>query len=233
MTDKENTANVVWIIGRGRIRINLDGQGVRTLVAFSGCPLRCRYCLNDACHFFGDEPKPERQFQRVFQNKQFRIEESRENILNPKGLYEAVKKDNIYFQISRGGITFGGGEPGLQSLFIKEFREICGDVWQLDIETSLNYSTSHLETLLPVINKFYIDIKDMNGDIYKDYTCKSNELVYQNLQYIVDNNRVDDTIIRVPHIPNYNTPEDVKNSIKILSNMGFHNIDEFTYGANI
>lgn len=29
-----------------RHRLTTDGQGVTTLVAFAGCPLRCRYCLN-------------------------------------------------------------------------------------------------------------------------------------------------------------------------------------------
>ena len=34
------------IIGSARHRLSTDGDGVTTLVAFHGCPLRCRYCLN-------------------------------------------------------------------------------------------------------------------------------------------------------------------------------------------
>ena len=34
------------IIGIARHRLSTDGDGVTTLVAFHGCPLRCRYCLN-------------------------------------------------------------------------------------------------------------------------------------------------------------------------------------------
>ena len=34
------------LIGINRHRLATDGKGVTTLVAFSGCPLRCKYCLN-------------------------------------------------------------------------------------------------------------------------------------------------------------------------------------------
>ncbi len=34
------------IIGIARHRLSTDGDGVTTLIAFPGCPLRCRYCLN-------------------------------------------------------------------------------------------------------------------------------------------------------------------------------------------
>ena len=39
----------VPFIGISRHRIGVDGVGVTTLVAFHGCTLRCRYCLNSRC----------------------------------------------------------------------------------------------------------------------------------------------------------------------------------------
>ena len=39
----------VPMIGICRHRLVTDGQGVTTLVAFHGCPLRCKYCLNAQC----------------------------------------------------------------------------------------------------------------------------------------------------------------------------------------
>lgn len=32
-----------------RHRLTIDGEGVTTLVAFHGCPLHCKYCLNPQC----------------------------------------------------------------------------------------------------------------------------------------------------------------------------------------
>ena len=34
------------LIGISRHRLTTDGEGVTTLVAFHGCPLRCKYCHN-------------------------------------------------------------------------------------------------------------------------------------------------------------------------------------------
>lgn len=39
----------VPFIGIDRHRLGVDGVGVTTLVAFHGCPLRCKYCLNRRC----------------------------------------------------------------------------------------------------------------------------------------------------------------------------------------
>lgn len=37
------------MISINRHRIETDGRGITTLVAFYGCPLRCKYCLNPKC----------------------------------------------------------------------------------------------------------------------------------------------------------------------------------------
>lgn len=33
-----------------RLRMGTDGNGVSTLVTFFGCPLHCKYCINNFCH---------------------------------------------------------------------------------------------------------------------------------------------------------------------------------------
>ena len=38
--------NGIPVIGVSRHRLGTDGNGVTTLVAFHGCKLRCKYCLN-------------------------------------------------------------------------------------------------------------------------------------------------------------------------------------------
>ena len=42
----------VVLIGLSRHRIGVDGAGVTTLVAFHGCPLNCKYCLNPQALLF-------------------------------------------------------------------------------------------------------------------------------------------------------------------------------------
>lgn len=199
--------NAIPLIGISRHRLATDGEGVTTLVAFHGCPLHCKYCLNPAS-------------------------------LNPNGiwahydcakLYEEIKKDELYFLATGGGVTFGGGEPCLQSEFIYEFRRLCGAQWKLTVETSLNVSQKHLEKLLPIIDQYIVDIKDVNDCIYQSYTGASNTVATQNLRYLIEQEKGEQIIVRIPLIPSYNTEADCENSIRILKEMGLTHFDRFTY----
>lgn len=194
------------VIGISRHRLTTDGEGVTTLVAFSGCPLRCRYCLNRVSW----EPTKGREY-------------------TPESLYQEVKIDQLYFLATKGGVTFGGGEPLLQVGFIKEFRELCGPQWSIVAESSLNVPLANLEALDPLLDGYIIDIKDMNPDVYKAYTGKDNAIVVQNLQWVLERKGADKIKVRIPHIKDFNTDDDVKKSVESLRKMGFADLDEFEY----
>lgn len=195
------------IIGISRHRLSTDGDGVITLVAFHGCPLACRYCINP--HSLG--------------------EDSHFRILSPKTLYEETRVDELYFLATNGGVTFGGGEPALHPDFIREFRELCGHEWRINIETSLNVPRTNIEALLPVVNSLIIDIKDMNPDIYRRYTGQSNVQVTENLRFIADTGRQADCLIRIPLIADFNTDADREASRAVLETLGYNKFDLFTY----
>ena len=189
-----------------RLRIKTDGPGVRTLVAFCGCPLKCKFCLN------ADE-------MRDWQGQ----------IYNPESLLEKIKLDSIYFHASDGGVTFGGGEPALYSDFIAEFKGLCESGWNLAIETSLNVPEKHIKTLADVIDKWYIDIKDMNLATYVKYTHSTNFKVIKNLRYLIDHGLSERITVRVPHIKGFNREKDIQKSIGKLREMGITDIEEFDY----
>lgn len=118
----------------------------------------------------------------------------------------------------------------MHSLFIKEFCEQCPDGWQFTMETSLNVPRHHLEEVAPFIHSFIIDIKDMNLAIYQAYTGKSNQQVIDNLVWLSTHAKhKDKIIIRLPLIPQFNTPEDRERSKQALKQMGFERFDEFEY----
>ena len=75
------------LIAVARHRLAVDGQGVTTLVAFHGCTLRCRYCLNAQCLH----------------------PDGLSRTVTPAELLDEVMIDNLYFLATGGGITFGGG----------------------------------------------------------------------------------------------------------------------------
>ena len=87
-----------------------------------------------------------------------------------------------------------------------------------------------LEEVSPVIHSFIIDIKDMNPAIYQAYTGKSNQQVIDNLVWLSTHAKhKDKIIIRLPLIPQFNTPEDRERSKQVLKQMGFERFDEFEY----
>ena len=194
-------------IAINRHRLTTDGEGVTTLVAFHGCPLHCEYCLNAQCL----------QADGVWCR------------LTPGELYSEVEIDDLYFMATGGGICFGGGEPLLRLDFIKAFAEIMNPEWKLTIETSLNVPLENVKAIASLVQMWYVDIKDMNPDIYKAYGCKENKHVISNLQWLAANGYADKVIIRLPLIPEYNTDEDRQQSQQQLEEMGFTNFDKFNY----
>lgn len=195
------------LIAISRHRIATDGVGVTTLVAFHSCPLSCKYCLNPQCQ------RPDGLWKKV----------------SPKELLAEVSLDDIYFQATGGGICFGGGEPLLYSDFILQFTEIMPSEWNITVETSLNIPLKQLKTVENVINKYVIDIKDMDPSIYKRYTNKDNQQVTNNLKYLISNGSKNNICIRLPLIPNFNTEENRKKSEDLLRDMGFQDFDKFKY----
>ena len=117
----------------------------------------------------------------------------------------------------------------MQSEFIFQFRQLCGPQWRITVETSLNVPSQHLELLLPVIDNYIIDIKDINNDIYLRYTQKENMTVLSNLRYLIEQGKAEQIIIRTPLIPSYNTNEDIDASIQRLKEMGIIHFDRFKY----
>lgn len=194
-------------IAINRHRLTTDGEGVTTLVAFHGCPLHCQYCLNAQCL----------QADGVWCR------------LTPGELYSEVEIDDLYFMATDGGICFGGGEPLLRSDFIKAFAEIMNPEWKLTIETSLNVPLENVKAIASLVQMWYVDIKDMNPDIYKAYGRKENMRVISNLQWLAANGYADKVIIRLPLIPEYNTDDDRQRSQQQLEEMGFTNFDKFNY----
>lgn len=214
-TNDERKAYASPIFGISRHRMGVDGKGVTTLVTFMGCPLKCRYCLNDKCHEDIYE-EDGRTLRRGIQ------------MLTPQQLYDMVRQDNIYFQATGGGICFGGGEPTMQEQFIIEFAKLCPKNWKITLETSLDCSFNTIKALAPYVDEWIVDIKSMNADIYYRYTG-SNSAVHQHLECAKRLLSPDKVTIKVPHIPDFTTEDDVRESVRELGEMGFANIVECNY----
>ena len=197
------------IIGISRLRMGTDGRGITTLVAFHGCPLRCAYCLNPQCH----EPIGK--------------------MVSSEKLMRLLRKDELYFLATKGGVTFGGGEPYLHADFIKEVLDNGAKEWHVSMETSLNVPLIKVQTLVPYVDEYIVDIKDMNRDTYERYTKNDNSQVIGNLRWLIENGHSDKILCRIPLIPRFNDEEAMKRSKRMLSDMGIKRFDLFRYKTDI
>ncbi len=199
------------IIGISRFRIGTDGKGITSLVCFHGCPMRCKYCLNP------HSINPSTPY----------------HVLSTHDLLEHLTKDELYYYATGGGVAFGGGEPLLYSSFIEEILQLGASRWNITVETSLNISLLYITKLFNYNVHFIVDIKDMNPNIYKNYTSCTNEQVTNNLEWIANHGLTGKVSIRLPLIHTYNTVENQIQSRGELEAMGYKDIEEFEYITNI
>lgn len=192
------------IYGIFRKKFNTDGPGITDLVGLAKCPLHCKYCLNKKT-----------------------IESNITRSVSNEELFEDVMHEFCYFIATGGGITFGGAEPLLQWKEILEFSKLVPKPISINIETSLQIEKEAIENLISTIDFWLIDIKTLDNDLYKQYTGGDNKIVLDNLNVLL---KVQDKCkIRIPIIPNYKNKEVALKEAKKIKELGFTNVEVFTY----
>lgn len=178
------------------------------MICSAGCPLRCAYCINpDSWDGTGEF-------------KSFTVD----------GLYNYVKRDNLYFLATNGGLVFGGGEPLLSLDFIKEFiNKYKSTGWRFSIETSLSVEIDDFELLNSLFDYFIVDSKDMNKERYELYTKGNFDLFEHNLKKLLETCGPEKICVRVPVIPILHKKDEYKDNVAVLKKMGFTQIDAFEY----
>lgn len=122
-------------------------------------------------------------------------------------LLEEVKRDEVFYKHSEGGVTLSGGEPLLNTYFMKELLYALKEAGiSVGVDTCGYVSWENLEPLLSYIDYFLWDIKHMDPDVHKKITGVSNELILSNARAVSDRNIP--IYIRIPIITDYNDSED-------------------------
>lgn len=174
----------------------VDGPGIRTTIFLNGCNLRCKFCHN-----------PE------MWNK-------KENNYNPEEIVEKIKNFKSYYG-TKGGVTFSGGEPLLQSDFVIETSKLLK---QEDIHIALDTAGvgngDYLE-LLKYIDLIILDIKAFTEQEYKEMTGLSMDKFNEFLDVIQSLNKP--VWLRQVIVPGINDSEEyilgLKEYIKNIKNV--------------
>lgn len=145
----------------------LDGPGIRAVIFMQGCPLRCLFCHN-----------PE-----MWELKKTTLEYSAEDLL------KLVKKYKSYYG-NTGGVTFSGGEPLMQSKFLKESIELLKkENISVALDTSGSIYNDDTIKIIEMVDLVILDIKGIDEESYKFMTGCSIEVFNKFLKILEEKNK--------------------------------------------
>jgi len=219
-----------------------DGSGIRTIVFFKGCPLKCPWCCNPESTSF--------EIQKVKLDSKcihcahcaFDVDECPTGATREFGKYMSVdevlteiQKDMIFYRTSKGGVTLSGGEILSQSIFAKELLKRLKSLGiNTAIETSGQGSTKSLIELAPYLDLILFDLKIMDEKKSKLILDADLNLIKTNIKTLISMNKR--VIPRVPLIPGYTLDdENIKDIIDFVKNLNLteiHILPFHQYGSN-
>ena len=126
-------------------------------------------------------------------------------------MIEEVEKDRPYYYRSGGGMTLSGGECLCQPEFTKALLRAAKERGiSTAIESMACAKWETIESILPYLDTYLMDIKHTNAEKHKEFTGRSNELMMENARKVALSG-LTNLVIRVPVIPTFNdTVEEIQ-----------------------
>jgi pyruvate formate lyase activating enzyme len=137
------------------------------------------------------------------------------------GVAEIVKKirrEEVFFRYSGGGVTFSGGEPLFQLPFLRSLaRELSQAGIDLWLETSGFFPWGEAADVFSFFSHVFLDLKCMDREKHRTFTGQDNSLILKNAARIV---KMDVPItVRVPCVPGLSfTEENLKATALFMKN---------------
>ena len=151
-----------------------DGPGIRTLVFFKGCPLRCAWCCNPE----SQEPGPQLML-RLPHEPLCRVGQEFE----AQALVAEIALDRDFYRNSGGGAAFSGGEPFFQPDFLGDLLEGCRhEGISAAVETCGYGAKETFLKLEPLIDFFLFDLKVLDSRQHRFFTGQDNGLILENFR---------------------------------------------------
>ncbi|MGL5387076.1 MAG: [formate-C-acetyltransferase]-activating enzyme [Enterobacterales bacterium] len=208
-----------------------DGQGIRTVVFFKGCPhscpwcanpesmsgkihrvrreakcLRCQPCLNDA------QECPSGAMELIGQN------------ITLEALLQQILKDEVFYRTSGGGVTLSGGEVLMQAEFATQLLQRLQALGiNTAVETAGDASQAHVLALAEHCDQILFDLKIMDADAAKSQLNINLPRVLANFTALVQHGV--NLIPRLPLIPGYTlSTENMAQVLAFLAPFGLQEI---------
>ncbi len=176
-----------------------DGPGIRSIVFFKGCFMRCAWCCNPESQAYTIQTLTENGKTKTV-GKDVTVGEILPELL----------ADIPYYRRSGGGITLSGGEVLAQPEFARDLlRALKENGLHTAIESTGYAEFDVIAQLLPYLDLYLMDIKHMDSAKHKAYTGVGNERILENAKKIAESGV--ELVIRTPVVPTVNdTAEEIR-----------------------
>jgi pyruvate formate lyase activating enzyme len=151
-----------------------------------------------------------------------------------------IEREIPFYEESRGGVTFSGGEPLMQPAFLSMLLKACRkQEIHTVVDTSGFANWKLFEQIRGDVDLFLYDLKHMDSARHREATGVPNEVILKNLRRLSAVGAK--CIVRIPLIPGVNDDEqNLVESGKFLASlshiesvelMGYHDIAQAKYEA--
>jgi len=140
--------------------------------------------------------------------------------MTPEEVFEAVRRDKMFYDASGGGITVSGGEALLQPGFVAGLFELCHhEGISTAIETSGNAPESALEAILPLADLLLFDLKLLDPARHAELTGSPNDRILANARAAAASGAP--LLFRIPLVPGLNDDEaNVRATAEFIKSLG-------------
>jgi pyruvate formate lyase activating enzyme len=135
-------------------------------------------------------------------------------------VWDAVRRDKMFYDSSGGGVTASGGEPLMRVRFVRELFELCkGDQMDTCIETCGLVDRQAILDVIPVTDHFLFDLKHMDPEVHETITGQPNGRILENAALLMKQGA--DIIFRQPVVPGINNSlKNIEATVEFLSSLG-------------
>jgi pyruvate formate lyase activating enzyme len=130
-----------------------------------------------------------------------------------------IEKDLSFYEKSGGGVTFSGGEPYGQPVFLLQLLKAVKAIGvTAAVESALGVPWNSIEPSVPLVSEFLADVKHTDAAKLKAATGADLPLIVENLQRL-ERSRAAVTV-RVPVVPGFNdTPDEIAAVVDLAASL--------------
>lgn len=133
---------------------------------------------------------------------------------------DVVRRDQVFYDESHGGVTFSGGEPLHQPEFLRALLLACrSESIRTTIDTCGHAAADDVESIIPMADAVLFDVKHPDDEMHRTGTGVGNRLIMDNLLRVrrITAESGAALTVRVPLIAGWNDgDEDVRQLTALL-----------------